>query len=94
MALNHVLTSSAYDQPELESAEEPHFMAQLDRALATSQTDISPWTCAKDWIDAGANQVTFAIQVFVASTQSAEIEDANFGGDMVYQVRLAVTIFT
>jgi hypothetical protein len=48
--------------------------------------------CANDWIDADFNQVTFAIQGFVASTQSTEIEDANFGGNMVYQVRF-VTIF-
>jgi hypothetical protein len=54
--------------------------------------DISPWTYAKDWIDADFNQVTFAIQRFVVSTPSAEIEDANFGGNMVYQVRF-VTIF-
>ena len=42
--------------------------------------------CPKDWIDADFNQVTFAIQGFVTSTQSAKIEDANFDGNMVYQV--------
>jgi hypothetical protein len=68
-------------------------MAPLDRALANSQVDISPWTCTRDWIDADVDHVTSTIQVFVASTQNTEIEDADFGGDMIYQVRLIIMIF-
>jgi hypothetical protein len=93
MALNHVLTLSAYHQPKLQSAEEPHFMTQLDHALTNFQPDISPWTHAKDWIDADVDQVTSAIQVFAEVAPNAEIMDANLGGDMVYQVRLEVTLF-
>jgi GH25 family lysozyme M1 (1,4-beta-N-acetylmuramidase) len=76
----------------LESVEEPHFMAPLDHDLAHFQMDISPWMCPKDWIDADANQVTLLIQVFVTSTKSAEIQDANFGGNMVHQVHFSYTI--
>ena len=68
-------------------------MTPLDHALANSHTDISPWTCPRDWINADVNHITSSLQVFAASTQSAEIENANFGGDMIYQVRLIVTIF-
>ena len=77
----------------LDTVDEPQFMAPLDRALVSSHTDMSPWTCPRDWIDADVNHIRSTIQVFAASTQSAEIEDANFGGDMIYQVRLIVTIF-
>jgi hypothetical protein len=86
-----VLTPSAFNQPQqtfLETVEEPHFMALLDDELCNSQINMSPWTCARDWIDADVNHVTSTIQAFVASTQSAEIRDANFGGDMIYQVRV------
>lgn len=68
-------------------------MAPLDYALANFHTDILPWTCARDWIDADINHITSAIQVLVVSTQRAEIENAHFGGDMIYQVRLIVPIF-
>jgi len=68
-------------------------MAPLDYALAKSHTDISPWMCPRDLIDADVNHITSTIQVFVTSTQSAEIENANFGGEMIYQVCLILTIF-
>jgi hypothetical protein len=90
-----VLTLSAVDQSQqifLKTIEEPHFMAPLEYSL-TSQTDISPWKNAKDWLDADTNQITSITQVFVTSTRSAEIENAHFGGDMIYQVRLIVRIF-
>jgi hypothetical protein len=96
MVLIHVLTPSTFNQPQqinLETAGEAHFMATLDHALANSHTDISPWVWASDWIDADVNLVTSAIQAFITSTRSAEIEDANFGRDMVYQVRLIIMIF-
>ena len=96
MASIHVLTPSAFNQLQqvfLETDEEPHFMLVLDGELCNSQMTISPWTCARDWIDADVNHVTSAIQRFVTSTQSAEIRDANFGGDMIYPVRLIVMIF-
>jgi hypothetical protein len=38
-------------------------------------------------VDADMNHITSTIQVFVTSTQSAEIENANFGGEMIYQVQ-------
>ena len=91
-----MLTPSTFNQPQqifLETVEEPHFMLLLDDELCNSQMNISPWTYARDWIDADVNHVTSTIQVFVASTQRAEIRDANFGGDMIYQVRLIVMIF-
>jgi len=75
----------------LKTVEEPHFMAPLDYSL-TSHTDISPWKSAKDWLDADTNQITSITQVFVTSTQSAEIENAHFGGDMIYQ-RLIIYVF-
>jgi hypothetical protein len=90
------IVDSAFDRPRqilLEALEEPHFMAPLDHALTNFQTDISPWTCPKDWIDADVSHVTLTIQEFVASTQSAEIEDANFRGNMVYQVCLSYNIY-
>ena len=68
-------------------------MLVLDEELCNSQMNISPWRCARDWIDADVNHVTSTIQGFVTSTQSTEIRDANFGGDMIYQVRLRVMIF-
>lgn len=68
-------------------------MAQLDHALGNSRVDIFPWMCPREWIDADVNHITSMIQVFVASMQSAEIEDANFGGEMIYQVHLMVMIF-
>ena len=68
-------------------------MAPLDRALVSSHTDMSPWTCPREWIDADINHITSTIQVFAASMQSAETENVNFGGDMIYQVCLIVTIF-
>jgi hypothetical protein len=93
MASIHVLTPSAFKQPQQIFLEEPHFMAPLDHALCNFQVDRSPWTCARDWIDADVNHVTSTIQVFITSTQSAQIEDADFDGDMIYQVRLIVMIF-
>jgi len=75
----------------LKTVEEPHFMAPLDYSL-TSHTDISPWKSAKDWLDADTNQITSITQVFVTSTKSAEIENAHFGGDMIYQ-RLIIYVF-
>jgi hypothetical protein len=96
MASIHVLTPSAFNQPQqifLETVEEPHSMALLDDELCNFQTNISPWTCARDWIGADVNHVTSAIQVFVTSSQSAAIKDANFGRDMIYQVRLIIIIF-
>ena len=84
----------AHPQPViLDTVEEPNFMAPLDHALANSHTDISPWTYPRDWIDADVNHITSTLQAFVTSMQSAEIENANFGGDMIYQVRLTVMIF-
>jgi hypothetical protein len=77
----------------LDSVEEPYFMAPLDYALVNFHTDISPWTCARDWIDADVSQIRSAIQVLAASTQRAGIESANFGGDMIYQVCLIALIF-
>jgi hypothetical protein len=93
MASLHVLTPSAFNKPQqifLETVEEPYFMASLDHSLGNFQVDISPWTCARDWIEADANHVISTVQVFIASTKSAEIEGANFGGDMIYQVRLII----
>ena len=95
MASNHPLALSALNprQTLFDAVEEPQFMAPLDHALANSHTDISPWMCARDWIDADVNHVTSTVQVFTASTRCAEIEDVNFGADMIYQVRLIVMIF-
>ena len=63
-------------------------MVPLDHALGNSQMDISPWKCARDWIDVDVCHVTSTIQAFLASTQSAEIEVVNFGGEMVHQAHL------
>ena len=90
-----MLTLSAFKRPQqilLETVEEPHFMALLDNELCNSQMNISPWTCTRDWIDADVKHVTSTTQVFVASTQSVEIKGADFGGDMIYQVRSIVMI--
>jgi hypothetical protein len=95
LASNHTLTLSAFKQPQqifLQTVKELPFMAPLDHALANSHPNISPWNGAKDWLDADMNQVTSIIQEFVASTESAEVENANFGGDMINQVRLTVII--
>jgi len=67
-------------------------MALLDDELCNSQMNIFPWTCARDWIDADVTHVTSTIQVFVASTQSVELRDANLCGDMIYQ-RLVIYVF-
>jgi hypothetical protein len=68
-------------------------MASLDYALVNFHTDISPWKSPVEWLDADTSQIINMIHVFAASTNSAEIENANFAGDMVYPVRSTAAIF-
>ena len=96
MLSNLVLTLFAVNQPQeifLATHEEPYFTAALDGALANSHTDISPWQDPEDWLHADTNQITSITQVFAASTQSAEIEETNFGRDMIYPVCLIARTF-
>jgi hypothetical protein len=76
-----------------ETVEEPFSMTSLDHALANFNTDFSPWTSATDWLDADTKQVTSIIHEFVTWKHSAELENASFAGDMIYQVRSIVTSF-
>ena len=85
----YTLITTVDSVPSQENASKPITLQDWNTSLGHALTDfdieICPWKYPIEWLDLNTSHVNLILQRIVASTNSAEIEDAVFE-HMIYQV--------